>query len=209
MTRKAKKSTSRSGKMPIIGIGVFAVLFVSLLIFAFVRPNAELIVVTAPQKATILLDGKTIKNGARGIRAGKHKIKLSLDGLESKAQEFEISPGETKSVNLFLTGENNDFSYYLQNEEDIELLRLVGDEKANEFISNYQTNKGILELLPISVIRDDGETSSRLERGKDCARSYCLKITDRGDGLKEEMLTKIKSLGFNPDDYEIQYELVD
>lgn len=205
MARKAKKTTFSNKKILTIGIGAFLIVLLIAIFYLIFRPNAELIVVTAPSQAAIRLDGKKIQNGARGIRAGKHTLELSQEGLETKTQEFEIASGETKSINLYL----EDFSYYLQNEEDIKLLGLIGDEKAKQFASDYWTAKSILDILPITLVGDDAETFSRLENGKDCTRSYCLKITDHGEELKAKTLEKIKSLGFNPDDYEIQYELVD
>lgn len=209
MAQKAKKATFSQKKILIIAAGLLLIVLLAALFYLKLRPNAELIVVAAPSQATLRLDGKKIQNGARGIRAGKHKIELSLEGFETKTQEFEISAGETQSVNLYLVGENEDYSHYLQNEEDIKLLGLIGDETAKQLASEYWEAKSILEILPITLVGDDGESSSRLESGEDCARSYCLKITDQGEALKEKMLERIKSLGFDPDDYEIQYELVD
>lgn len=209
MAQKAKKATFSQKKILVIAVGVLLIVLLMSLIYLKLRPNAELIVVAAPSQATLRLDGKKIQNGARGICAGKHKIELSLEGFETKTQEFEISAGETQSINLYLVGENEDYSHYLQNEEDIKLLGLIGDETAKQVASDYWAAKSILEILPITLVGDDGESSSRLESGEDCARSYCLKITDQGEALKEKMLERIKSLGFNPDDYEIQYELVD
>ena len=209
MAQKAKKATFSQKKILVIAVGVLLIVLLTALIYLKLRPNAELIVVAAPSQATLRLDGKKIQNGARGIRTGKHKIELSLEGFETKTQEFEISAGETQSMNLYLVGENEDYSHYLQNEEDIKLLGLIGDETAKQVASDYWAAKSILEILPITLVGDDGESSSRLESGEDCARSYCLKITDQGEALKEKMLERIKSLGFNPDDYEIQYELVD
>jgi hypothetical protein len=58
-------------------------------------------------------------------------------------------------------------------------------------------------------VKDYGKSSSKLENGTDCTRSYCLKITDSGTALKDEMFAKIKSLGYDPEDYEIKYELLD
>ena len=209
MAQKAKKATFSQKKILVIAVGVLLIVLLTALIYLKLRPNAELIVVAAPSQATLRLDGKKIQNGARGIRTGKHKIELSLEGFETKTQEFEISAGETQSMNLYLVGENEDYSHYLQNEEDIKLLGLIGDETAKQVASDYWAAKSILEILPITLVGDDGESSSRLESGEDCARSYCLKITDQGEALKEKMLERIKSLGFDPDDYEIQYELVD
>ena len=209
MAQKAKKATFSQKKILVIAVGVLLIVLLTALIYLKLRPNAELIVVAAPSQATLRLDGKKIQNGARGIRTGKHKIELSLEGFETKTQEFEISAGETQSINLYLVGENEDYSHYLQNEEDIKLLGLIGDETAKQVASDYWAAKSILEILPITLVGDDGESSSRLESGEDCARSYCLKITDQGEALKEKMLERIKSLGFDPDDYEIQYELVD
>ena len=209
MTRKAKKLNSFSQKILLLGLSAFVLLvLVAFGVWAF-RPKAELIVMVAPSKATIRLDGKKIQNGARKVRAGKHTIELSADGLETKTQEFEISANETKSINLYLTGENGDFSYYLNDEEDIKLLALIGDEEATHFISEYYKAKTITELLPLKIVKDYGKSSSKLENGTDCARSYCLKITDSGAVLKDEMFAKIKSLGYDPEDYEIKYELLD
>ena len=208
MTRKAKKPTFLTNKI-ILGVaGAGLLLLMIFAIFLGLRPNAELIVITAPTEATIRLDGRRIKNGSRAVRAGKHTIELSLEGLGTKIQEIEISPKETKSLNLYLTGDGEDFSYYLKNEKDIDLLAVIGDEKATDFASNYYKAKSITEILPLAIVKDYGEASSRLELGKDCERSYCLKITDEGAKLKDEMLAKIKTLGYNPEDYEIQYEIV-
>lgn len=209
MTQQAKKLILFSQKILLFGISAFIlIILVTFSVLAF-RSNAELIVLVAPSKATILLDGKKIHNGAQAIRAGKHTLKASLNGLETKTQEIELSANETKSVNLYLTGENDDFSYYLNDEEDIDLLAMMDDEKAIKFVSEYRTAKTITELLPITIVQDYGEASSKLELGENCTRSYCLKITDSGAELKEKMFEKIKSLGYNPDDYEIQYELLD
>lgn len=209
MTQQAKKLNLFSQKILLFGISAFIlIILVTFSVLAF-RPNAELIVLVAPSEAMILLDGKKIHNGAQAIRAGKHTLKASLNGLETKTQEIELSANETKSVNLYLTGENDDFSYYLNDEEDIDLLAMMDDEKAIKFVSEYRTAKTITELLPITIVQDYGEASSKLELGENCTRSYCLKITDSGAELKEKMFEKIKSLGYNPDDYEIQYELLD
>ena len=209
MTQQAKKLNLFSQKILLFGISAFIlIILVTFSVLAF-RPNAELIVLVAPNKATILLDGKKIHNGTQAIRAGKHTLKATLNGLETKTQEIELSANETKSVNLYLTGENDDFSYYLKDEEDIDLLAMMDDEKAIKFVSEYRTAKTITELLPITIVQDYGEASSKLELGENCTRSYCLKITDSGAELKEMMFEKIKSLGYNPDDYEIQYELLD
>ena len=86
---------------------------------------------------------------------------------------------------------------------------MMDDEKAIKFVSEYRTAKTITDLLPITIVQDYGEASSKLELGENCTRSYCLKITDSGAELQEKMFEKIKSLGYNPDDYEIQYELLD
>lgn len=209
MTQQAKKLNLFSQKILLFGISAFIlIILVTFSVLAF-RPNAELIVLVAPSKATILLDGKKIHNGARAIRAGKHTLKISLNNLETKTQEIELSANETKSVNLYLTGENDDFSHYLNDEEDINLLAMMNDEKAAKFVSEYRTAKTITELLPITIVQDYGEASSKLELGENCTRSYCLKIIDGGAELKGKMYEKIKSLGYNPDDYEIQYELLD
>ena len=91
MTRKAKKPTFLTNKI-ILGVaGAGLLLLMIFAIFLGLRPNAELIVITAPTEATIRLDGRRIKNGSRAVRAGKHTIELSLEGLGTKIQEIEIS----------------------------------------------------------------------------------------------------------------------
>lgn len=208
MTQAAKRSTFLTKKIILVGAGAVLLGIILLAGYLCFRPNAELIIVAAPTEATIRLDSKNIKSGTQYVRAGKHTVVVSLEGLGTKTQEIEIASGETKSINIYLTGEGDDFSYYLKNEEDVDRLELIGDEKALEFVSEYRQTKSITELLPLTIIENYGEASSRLELGKDCERSYCLKITDKDKKLKEQMLSKIKALGFNSDDYEIQYELI-
>lgn len=208
MTQAAKKSTFLTKKIILAGAGVALLGLIILASYFCLRPNAELIIIAAPTEAIIRLDGKKIKSGTQNVHAGKHTVVVSLDGLETKTQEIEISANETKSINIYLTGDGDDYSYYLKNEADIDRLELIGDEDALEFVSEYRQAKTITELLPLAIIENNGEASSKLELGENCDRSYCLKITDKGEKLKEKMLDKIKALGFDSDDYEIQYELI-
>lgn len=168
--------------------------------------NSELILYVVPSSATIKLDGHKIKNGSRSIRAGSHELEISGDGLETKTIEFEVAKKQSKSISAYVKSDNGSFDYYLNHEEDIAALELITDDAAKSFVEDYYHNKTILELLPITIAHEHGDITSTLSEGHECTRSYCLKITDDNAELRAEMEAKIKELGYNPEDYEIQYE---
>ncbi len=203
-----KRSSKRTLIPVLILIAVVFTIAIVVLFTTVFSKNSELVVLVAPSTATVRLDGRKIKNGSNPIKSGKHTLEISGDGLETKTIDFEIAKKETKSINAYALGTNG-FEYYLEHDEEIERLGLVADGEAASFVKNYEKSKTILELLPLSIAKENGDKSSTLSKGDNCTRSFCLKITDDNADLSAEMKKKIESLGYNPEDYEIQYERTD
>ena len=78
---------------------------------------------------------------------------------------------------------------------------------------SYTEKYPIIKDLPIVVAEYDAEynyTEYRIDGGKDslCSENFCLYVTDyTGAGLDAARQT-IKDKGYNPDDFEIHYDLV-
>ena len=59
--------------------------------------------VTYPASATIMLDGREIKNGTReNLKPGKYKVNVSARGFDTKEEEVEISAAETEVLQIAL-----------------------------------------------------------------------------------------------------------
>jgi len=199
-----KKKTFSPKPTLFVAIAAVAIVLVGFIVNHFSK-GAELILAIAPSTARVELDGRKISSGCSRIRPGAHELIISGEELESKTINFEISRGQTYSLLVYITS-GDDFSYYLKNADEIDRLALVADDAAKEFILNYRKAEGILSLLPLVVANDDASESSTLSRGEECERSYCLEIVDENADMKNQMLKKIKELGYDPEDYEIKYE---
>ena len=204
-----KKLSKKNLILILSGSAMLLVLIVVLFTTIF-KKDAELYVLVAPSTATIKIDGHKVKNGRVPIRSGEHKVVVSADGLETKEQSFTISKGETKSLNLYLTGQNNSFDYYKYYPDEIENLSLVADsDEAAKAVSKLRHIVTIRELLPYTIGNDSGRKTTTLSLGTKCSKAFCLKETDENTDMQKQMREEIKSLGYNADDYEIIYERTD
>lgn len=206
------KDLSRKNLITILSIAAIVVVFLIILLANIFKKDAELIVLVAPSTATIKIDGHKVENGIIPIRSGNHKVEVSANGLEAKTQSFSIEKGETKALNLYLTGENNSFDYYKGYPDEVENLALVAnDDESAKAVSELRQAFMIRELLPYTIGKDSGRKTSTLSLGskEECGQDFCLKLTDENADMRKQMQEEITALGYDASKYKIIYERID
>ncbi len=181
-----------------------------------------------PIDASISVNGNTnYANGQYSITPGTYEIKISHEDLEPKTLSVNIGPDQIAPVNLFLTGANNDLSFYeLQdNYKSFEKLQSIAstgkntttdnDTSAEKFISNFDHILSIFNKLPIKdyVYADPNANSSTAgftirsgQNNNSCEKTSCLLVNYYGYGYEDAVMEKIREAGYDPSDYEIVYE---
>lgn len=197
----------------IVVAGVLAIILATAGIVYFTYSSiysATLNILVAPASAEIKIDGKVYKNGVyEHMHPGTVKVEISKDGFETKKMDFEILAYQTTDLRVSLNG-NED--YYEEHPEDQKALELLnearGESEAETFFKVYP----IARKIPIIVETYNNARTEyiyyRIDGGMydGCKWDFCLKITDISGGNYDRAIEKIKSLGFNPEDYQIFYE---
>ncbi len=162
----------------------------------------------APISSKIEIDGQTYINGKHKIPSGKHTIKISKDTFETKEEEIEIKKGETYIYYNYLTQPNNSMKWYEENEEDSLLLESIIPALSEKNLKKLQEQYPLIKQLPINIDEYNADYTQRINY----SISYTtlddevqIIIQDKSGDNYETALKKIKSLGFNPEDYTIQY----
>jgi hypothetical protein len=125
----------------------------------------------------------------------------------TKSLIFESAPVKKQSID-FSAGNYEDCFYdysklyalyeYSANNPD--------DNDAKKWIEQYEKNLTISEKLPVNR-QDNGDYSIQYETNinyPDCERLYCIVIYHDSAAALKSAKNYIKSIGYNPDDFEIK-----
>ncbi len=173
--------------------------------------TAKLYLSVAPQDAEITLDtGTSLENNtANHIKPGSYKITISKDGYDSQVFEISFEPRETKNITTALLPQNNDFSVYETDYDNLYDLRVYSNSNSNNsavktFLEAYDKKSTIKDILPL--FSNDSTNYYYVFYQTDmsgCKRLYCLEIGTGTDEGYNNALNDIRAHGYNPDDYQI------
>lgn len=200
-------------KYPILTIIFSLLIFITsiLLITALsLKDTSEIELRIAPASATITIDSKSYENGTFRISTGVHTIKIEKSGFITKEYTFDTT--KTDKVYDYLLENDGGYNWYLNHKEDALLLTSIGDHLTTLESANYASRYPVSTVLPIIYANYDENynyTEYRIDGGSftDCDTSFCIKITDTTGGNLDAAKQKIRDAGFNPEDYQILYEL--
>ena len=162
----------------------------------------------APASSKIEIDGQTYTNGKHKIPSGKHSIKISKDSFETKEEEIEIKKGETYIYYNYLTQPNDSMKWYEENDEDSLLLESIIPALSEKSFKKLQEQYPLIKQLPINIDEYDTDYTQHINYSISYTtldNEVQIIIQDKSGNNYETALKKIKSLGFNPEDYTIQY----
>lgn len=211
-------------KQKILITSAIIVLFIAfpLVFISYKRINNSIIsFFVAPSSATIKLDGKIVESGIKkddsgyleikpinhAVTSGKHTIEIVKDGFNTIKEEIELNPNSSFMYYNYLSSEN-DPDWYSKNEEESRLLETIIPKLSQQKQEDIEDKYPLIKHLPLNI---DYYTSD-LSKHVKYSISYIIeedkvsiKITDLSGNNKTLALDKIKSLGFSPDDYNIEY----
>lgn len=165
--------------------------------------NARVNILVAPYGAKVKIDGVDVNGSSRFYPKRDVEVEISKDGFTSKKMKVDLEANKTTLIHTYLLDEQNSLNKYRENIHDYDVLRLVADETAKEFIYKTDKAKSINEILPIEkVVGVDPTTLRQVDESeleKKCKTFLCLKV----DGVNND--SRIKSLlneyGYNFEDY--------
>ena len=197
---------------PIItSVIVFNIILIVILIIVFVTQNSKtalLDVLVTPSDSKITLSGQEVKNfETQKITPGQYIAKIEKDGMETKEIPLNLEKDTTTKLHVYLTGANNDFSYYIKNEKDENILEQVSDQNSQEFIKKYS----IIKILPTYYEKYTDNYSKHVwfqisQNKYTSCKFICLKISDKTGDNQENAYNFLREKGYNPLDYEIEYK---
>ena len=193
----------------IFTLGILDMFFIISLIAIFLIHNsktATIDILFAPASARLTINGHEYQSGAYRVSPGELNGELSMEGLKTKTFSIEAIEDHTTKIYLYLTGKDDDFTYYENNEADFLLLETVGDEKAKVFIDKMS----IKNFLPYEYATQNPDTliynQFNVETDTiDCPNKFCIQIVDISGGNEELAYDKFTEMGFNLNDYEVYY----
>ncbi len=196
-------------------LNVIAILVVVLIIVLHNAKTATISIYVAPSEAVIELNGGKYDNFQEyDVMPGTYHVKISMDEMQTKEFDFTIADGEFKRVRTYLLDAEGGFGYYLENPDEILTLEeAADDEKAKEFVENYNRLTSIQSVLPLeySNTYDFGATEPESiniswSDGDKCdEQPFCLVVRDLSGNNHEKALEMIREAGFDPGDYEVVF----
>lgn len=198
----------------VVFLNIVAVLVVILIIVLHNAKTAVVDVYVAPSEATIEINGRRYDNlQSYDFLPGDYHAVISMDGMQTKEVDFSVGEDGFYRLWEYLLDANGGFEYYINKpgEESI-LAKVANDEASLKFVEEYETVAAIMDILPIEV---DEYTSNfeyyirysiQLDTENECEKVACLVIDDYTGGNEQRALEKIRSEGFDPEDYGIKYE---
>ncbi len=219
-------------KWVIVTLIVDAIVIIALIIIAVINSTKKSVLTfnVVPADAQILVNGREgYTNGSYRLPPNEYEIQISYPNLVTKTFIIDLAKHDVGTITTFLSGEDNDLSFYKLKDHYGDFLDLTQiasandnqttdkDTSAGEFIKKinaalqpyyrslpiehqeYETLDGEKELSMDITIKADHD--------EECETFLCLKalmvFTDDTDFVN----SLLEENGFNLEDYEIHYKI--
>lgn len=194
-------------KILIVSIIVFILLIILVLIFN--KKNSEVSILVTPTSSKTLIDNREYKNGTYKITRGKHTVKISKEGFETKEYEVDIKDAKYNIYNFLESNDDSTKNWYSEHPTDQSLLDPILSQINEQELNRLQKNNPIISMLPINI---DEYRNNKTEKIKyslsykfDENNNLVLIFTNYSGNNLNEVIRKLKDKGFNYDDYVVEY----
>lgn len=209
-----KKFSHLISKHPLSAIILVTLIFATsvLVIVALnIKSTTKVEILVTPESSEITINGKTYQNGTFDLPVGKLSVSIKKSGFET--QEFTFDSATSNKIYTYLLQSDGTYSWYDEHPEDSSIMTTISDYQADQTAASYTEKNPLIDKLPIVIAEYDQEynyTEYRIDGGKfdGCKTDFCLKVTDTTGGNLDAAKEQIKSIGYNPDNYQIIYEYV-
>jgi hypothetical protein len=200
---------NKTTKVLVILITIF---IMGAIVYKFIdnsQKTAAIDVIVAPASSKILIGNKHFPNGTHKIRPGEYSISITKDGFEPYSTKIIAKENETAQLKIFLLPSNGSYEWYYSHPEDAKLLDPIKDYTYTKNLDELKNKNPIINILPIQVAEYSNNYSVYTEFSINYKQTEADRITlvidDITGGNENKALDIIRAKGFNPDEYNIEY----
>lgn len=199
----------------IVGLDVIAIVVVTAIFVIQGLRTCTIDINVAPSDAIVTLNGATHGNlELVKLFPGNYHVEISREGMQTKTLDISLSSGDYYRLREYLLDDDSSMDYYYNHSDEVINLENISDDpQVTKFVTNYNQAISIMDLLPYTYdAYSDNYTNYTWyeideDPRSDCPKVLCLKIIDKTGGNEQNAIKRILELGYNPDDYELTYEL--
>lgn len=175
-----------------------------------VSQSATIRFMIAPSSAQISLDDMTFQSAETyNIAPGEYNLTISKDGFLPYQKTITLNEEDTLNLNIALEVAPGNEDYYEKHPEEAYALETIW---ANQMMSSGEEvlkKAPLISLLPIEVeyyIQGKQYVHYQITFRVDSSNQVTILINDYTGGNHDAALERIRSEGYNPQDYSIKYQ---
>jgi hypothetical protein len=202
-----------------ISVVIFAIIAATMIVVAIVlqtieaRRTATIDILVTPKSSSIKVGDRSFSNGQHSIEPGSYQVSISKEGFKPYTSEITVESGKTVEVRAILQQADGGIDWYAEHPEDDAIYTALSDKEYEDNSHIISDKFPIVKVLPIEFANFANNYSEYIEyridyKISDDGEKITLVITDATGGNRDRALQKIRDKGFNPDDYEVEYNYV-
>ena len=192
---------------------IFSIIVVLVIVFVFslaliahkLSLSAKITITAVPNVSTITINGSGAGQGINKVKPGVQKITVSYPGFTTYSETVTVNKGDNSDVKIALESNSNSTSnWYSTNPKDEKTAEGISSSNTDAIASQSVQNYPLIQLLPFVA----GGLEFRVDYGnKPGAKAAipAIYITSPTSQGQQDGLAWIRSLGYNPANYNIQY----
>ena len=191
-----------------------AIIFIGIIIFFIIDTilnidkTSSIRILVAPSDSTVTIDGNRYgTNTTIRIQPGSHDVKIEKPGFVAYHNSIDAKDGETAYLYEYLNEENEDGTFYKDNEREASIAQHVSDLKADLFHQNYNGTDPIWNVTPYYNYKEGIKiTAQKTENDSVAIDVYLLTCIDEDiPNLKQKALDYFEENKINLKNYTINY----
>ena len=197
---------------------IIAIISLFLIIIAislfFIIDNAKRSVslhfMIAPSSATITLDNQSFKSGSYyNYYPGEYHLTISREGFATYESDITLLEGDTFELSYALDILPGNEDFYQTHPDEGYALETIWTDEMIVGSSIVEENNPLLSILPINVeyyIQGARYVHYQISFRIDNPENVVIGINDYSGGNQDLALDRIRSEGYDPEDYVIEYQ---
>ena len=213
--KSKKTNTDKPLINPKIVIAVSAIIFIAILgisLFFVIDDASRSVTVrflVAPSSASITLNGKEYQNATDyKITPGNYTLVIAKDGFESYEEQISPQDNDTLNISVSLDVLPGNEDYYKNHPGEAYALETIWTDQMISGSEVVMDSNPLLKVLPITVeyyIQSKQYVHYQISFRIDNPDNVTILVNDYSGGNYEAALERIRTEGYNPDDYTIEY----
>ncbi|MBR3052274.1 PEGA domain-containing protein [Candidatus Saccharibacteria bacterium] len=213
------KQTKHNGDRPIINLklilSISAILLIVILgisLFFIIDDASRTVTIrflVAPSSATITLGGTNYRSAETyRIRPGNYDLSITKDGFDPYQKSLTLNDGDNLNIDIALEIQPGNENYYKEHPNEAYALETIW---TNQMIAGSEVvlaDNPLLNILPINVeyyIQNKQYIHYQISFRIDDPENVVVLINDYTGGNYDAALERIRTEGYDPDNYTIEY----